>query len=70
MDGVVGVETVVSCVTLKSLSLSGFGAGEIGREGGLLARAAGTGVGLVAGASLPRFSKRARMEETGLCDAS
>lgn len=71
VDGVVGVAADVSCVTLKSLSLSGFGAGEIGREGGLLARATGMGAGLgTAGVSLPRFSKRARIDETGLCGQS
>ncbi len=32
--GVAGVGKLASSVTLKSLSFSGFGAGEIGRDGG------------------------------------
>lgn len=70
VDGVEGIATGVSCNTLKSFSLSGLGAGEIGRDGGLLPKATGTKVDFGAGVSLPRFSKRARIDETGLCDKS
>jgi len=63
--GVVGVVLLASCVvTLKSLSLSGLGAGEIGRDGGLLGTVPGIVTALGGCSSFPRFSKRARIDDT------
>lgn len=63
VDGAVGVPGAVgaSWMGLKSLSFSGFGAGEMDRDGGFWG-----GWGVTPSEGLLMFSKRASSDETGL----
>jgi hypothetical protein len=68
--GVEGLAAGASCPGLKSRSRVGFGAGEMGREGGPVAVGAvagGTSVGLLTLelGEVPIFSNRARKDDTG-----
>jgi hypothetical protein len=72
MAGVEGLTAGVSCTGLNSRSRVGFGAGEMGREGGpevvvVVVVAGGISEGLLTlelGA-VPIFSNRARKDDTG-----
>lgn len=70
LAGTTGVEGLTGGASpgLKSRSLVGFGAGEMGREGGWLVEAVGgTSVGLLTLEleEVPIFSNRARKDDTG-----